>query len=229
MALYLASWLMLTLAGGVAAPDAQAPPTSPPAPEAPPAPPAAPGPPAEEPSAAADMVPTENMIRRIDLGLSGPESDTNSSRFREYRELPSGPVVPYLRLAGGTNHRYDIAAANLLQEDARYRVYVEPGPLELDATYVRIPHRFGNEARSLLERTGPGTFNVEDTLQQSFQNSNQMAHSSATSASGSCRSISRSSCSRGSVSVTSSARCRWWERSDACCSAASRTSTLVGK
>jgi MtrB/PioB family decaheme-associated outer membrane protein len=160
---------MLTLAAG--APEAQAPPTSPPAQEPAPAPPAAPGPPAAEPPTLAAGVPTEFPVRRLDLGLLGPETDTNSSRFREYRAIPSGPVIPFFRLAGGTTHLYDVSAENALQEDARYRVYVEPGPFGLDVSFVKIPHRFGNEARSLLERTGPGTYSIEDTLQQSFQSS----------------------------------------------------------
>jgi MtrB/PioB family decaheme-associated outer membrane protein len=166
MGSFLASWLTLTLAWG--APDPQAPPTSPPAQEPAPAPIAAPAVP-EVAAPAAAAAPTEHAVRRVDLGVQGPEADTNSSRFREYRAIPSGPVLPYLRLAGGTSHLYDLSAQNALQEDARYRVYVEPGPFALDASYVRIPHRFGNEARSLLERTGPGTYLIEDTLQQSFQ------------------------------------------------------------
>ncbi|HET8645137.1 MAG TPA: MtrB/PioB family outer membrane beta-barrel protein, partial [Vicinamibacteria bacterium] len=162
---FIASWLMLTLAG--AAPAPQAPPQNPPAEEPAPAPPGAPGPPATEPPAA-DM-PTEAAVRRIDLGLLGPETDTNSSRFREYRAIPSGPVIPFFRLAGGTTHRYDVSAENALQDDARYRVQVEPGPFWLEASFVKIPHRFGNEARSLLERTGPATYAIEDAVQRSFQ------------------------------------------------------------
>ncbi len=161
---FLASWLMLTLAATAEPP---APPQNPPAVEPAPALPGAPGPPATEPPSSEATTPF--AVRRIDLGLLGPETDTNSSRFHEYRALPSGPVVPFIRLAGGTTHRYDVSAENALQEDARYRVFVDPGPFRLDASFVKIPHHFGNEARSLLERTGPGTFAVEDTIQQSFQ------------------------------------------------------------
>lgn len=170
MAPMLASWLLFTLTA--AAPDAQAPPQNPPAQEPAPAPPGAPGPPATEPpqaEAAAAEAPAEHAVRRIDFGVLGPETDTNSSRFREYRAIPSGPVIPFFRLAGGTDHPYDVSAENALQTDARYRIHVEPGPFWLDGTYLRIPHRFGNAARSLLERTGPGTFEIEDALQQSFQ------------------------------------------------------------
>src|SRR4029079_11655968 len=130
------------------APGAQAPPQNPPAEEPAPAPPAAPGSPAAEtPQAAASAAaeaPPEYAVRRIDLGLLGPETDTNSSRFREYRAIPSGPVVPFVRLAGGTTHRYDVSAENALQDDARYRVFVDPGPFRFDASFVKIPHRFGN-------------------------------------------------------------------------------------
>ena len=164
----LTSWLFLALTAG-APTEPQAPPQNAPAEEPAPAPQAAPGTPAV--AAPAAEAPGENAVRRIDIGLLGPETDTNSSRFREYRAIPSGPVVPYFRLAGGTEHRYDVSAENALQEDARYRVIVEPGPFRIDSSFVKIPHRFGNEAHSLLERTGPGTFAVEDTIQQSFQGS----------------------------------------------------------
>jgi MtrB/PioB family decaheme-associated outer membrane protein len=161
----VATWVFLAVTAGPAAP--QAPAQNPPAEEPAPAPPVAPGAPAVE--APAPEAQEEVTVRRIDIGLLGPETDTNSSRFREYRAIPSGPVVPFFRLAGGTEHRYDVSAENALQEDARYRVMVEPGPFRVESSFVKIPHRFGNEARSLLERTGPGTYVVEDTIQRSLQ------------------------------------------------------------
>ena len=66
------------------------------------------------------MLPTGFQIRRLDFGLAGVENDTNSSKFREYRDLPGGIWLPFLRFSGDQKFRYDVAAWNALQDDARY-------------------------------------------------------------------------------------------------------------
>lgn len=107
--------------------------------------------------------------REIEFGLLGPESDTNSSRFLEYRDLPSGFVLPTLRFAGNGPFWYDVIAEDVLQEDARYWARLEPGPIGLVFEYGKIPHRFGNDARTLLERAGSGAYVISNTLQSTFQ------------------------------------------------------------
>jgi MtrB/PioB family decaheme-associated outer membrane protein len=115
------------------------------------------------------ILPSGFRIRRLDFGVSGAETDVNSSKFREYRSVPTGAVLPFLRFAGEERFRYDVAAWNVLQDDAQYFARAEPGPLTIDASFVKIPHAFGNDARSLLEDTGRGTLSLSDTLQQTFQ------------------------------------------------------------
>ena len=73
---------------------------------------------AEETDAPAGPEPFK--IRRIEFGVQGVETDTSSSRFREYRALPSGFVLPALHFAGNDSFRYDVRAENTLQSDARY-------------------------------------------------------------------------------------------------------------
>lgn len=136
--------------------DAAAPPSAKPSP----APAASPAP--------AEMGPAFSL-RRIDFGLQGVETDTNSSRFREYRDVPTGIFVPYVRFAGDERFPYDVAAENLLQNDARYHVLLRPGTFTIRADFIKIPHRFGNSGVTLLEDTGPGTLTISPTLQRTLQ------------------------------------------------------------
>ena len=78
----------------------------------------------------------------------------NSSKFREYRAVPAAWCLPFLRFAGDEKVRYDVAAWNVLQDDARYLVRAGPARSGSTPQFVKIPHRFGNDARSLLEDTG---------------------------------------------------------------------------
>jgi MtrB/PioB family decaheme-associated outer membrane protein len=117
-------------------------------------------------------LPSGFQIRRLDFGLAGVENDTNSSKFREYRDVPGGVWLPFVRFAG-EKFRYDLSAWNVLQDDARYFARVEPGAFSIEASFVKIPHQFGNQARSLLEENARGVLAMSDTLQQTFQRSNE--------------------------------------------------------
>lgn len=128
----------------------------------------APQPPASPAPAASEMGPAFSL-RRIDFGVEGVESDTNSSRLREYRAVPTGIFLPFVRFAGDQRFRYDVAAENVLQTDARYRALLEPGSVAIRAEFVKIPHRFGNRAHTLLEDTGPGVLSISPTLRQTLQ------------------------------------------------------------
>jgi MtrB/PioB family decaheme-associated outer membrane protein len=132
--------------------------------------PASPAPAAEEPAppAVSDMGPAFSL-RRIDFGVQGVQTDTDSSRFREYRDVPTGLFIPFARFAGGETFRYDVTAENVRQSDARYRVRAERGSFGIRAEFVKIPHRFGNSGVTLLEDTGPGVLSISPTLRQTIQ------------------------------------------------------------
>src|SRR5687768_3112980 len=108
-------------------------------------------------------------IREIELGVQGPETDTSSSRFREYRAVPSGFILPSLRFAGNEGFRYDVQVESALQADARYRVELEPGAFGIAFDFQRIPHRFGNDGRTLHEERPRSVFVMSDTLQRANQ------------------------------------------------------------
>lgn len=107
---------------------------------------------------------------QVDFGLQNADADTLSSRFREYRDLPSGVFMPYARLFGDTGKlRYDLRGRNVLQDDASYRLLLAPESFRLTVDYDRIPHRFGNDGRTLFHEVAPGQFLISDTIQQAHQ------------------------------------------------------------
>lgn len=113
----------------------------------------------------------EFALRQVDFGLQSADADTLSSRFREYRDLPSGVLLPDARFAGHTGKlRYDLRVRNALRQDASYRLLLAPESFRLTADYDRVPHRFGNNGRTLFHEVTPGQFLISDTIQQSFQN-----------------------------------------------------------
>jgi len=113
--------------------------------------------------------PSTFTLGRIDLGVQQADPDTDSSKFEEYRDVPNGVVIPFFQLLGEGKWRYNLVAENALRSDGRYRLFVETEPVRVKLDYNRIPHRFGNNARTLLEETGPGVLEISDTLQRAHQ------------------------------------------------------------
>lgn len=113
--------------------------------------------------------PSTFTLGRIDFGVQQVDLDTDSSKFEEYRDVPSGVVIPYLRLFGDGAWKFNLVAENVLRQDGRYRLFVERDPVRIKIDYNRIPHRFGNDGRTLLEETRPGLLEMSDTLQRAHQ------------------------------------------------------------
>ncbi|MEO8349207.1 MAG: MtrB/PioB family outer membrane beta-barrel protein, partial [Acidobacteriota bacterium] len=108
-------------------------------------------------------------LGRIDLGVQTTDVDSDSSKFREYRELPNGPVLTFLRLFGEQKVRYDVIVENGFENDARYRVFADVGPIRIAGDYNLIPHRFGNDGHTLLHETSRGVLVIDDTIQRANQ------------------------------------------------------------
>ena len=109
---------------------------------------------------------------RIDFGAQRLTLDTRSSRFDEYRDVPDGALLSFFGLSSFTDKgRYVITGEDVGQRDVRYTIEAERGDFGINVVYDQIPHRFGNDARTLLERTSRGRFEISDTLQRSFQTS----------------------------------------------------------
>jgi len=106
----------------------------------------------------------------FNLGVNQTDSDTLSSKFLEYRDIPSGAVAPYFRFLGQKgSFRYDFSGGSVQQKDQRYRLRLGNETLRVEGVYDKIPHRFGNGGRTLLEETQEGVWQLSDTFQNTFQ------------------------------------------------------------
>jgi MtrB/PioB family decaheme-associated outer membrane protein len=138
-------------------------------PAEPPAAPALPGWPESQIFAGFKPGPTQF---RIDFGAQRLSIDTESSKFDEYRDVPDGAPLSFFGLSSVADQgRYVITGEDVGQRDVRYTIEAERGDFGINVVYDQIPHRFGNDARTLLQQTSRGRFEVSDTLQRSFQTS----------------------------------------------------------
>lgn len=109
---------------------------------------------------------------RIDFGAQWLALDTESSKFDEYRDVPDGVLLSSFGLSSITDKgRYVVTGEDVGQRDVRYTLNAERGDFGIDVVYDQIPHRFGNQARTLLGQTSRGRLEISDTLQRSFQTS----------------------------------------------------------
>ena len=107
----------------------------------------------------------------VTLGALQRDSDTDSSKFLEYRDIPQGGVVPYLRFEGKKGAlRWDLRAADVTQKDQRYFLRLGNERLVLRGDYTGIPHNFGNGGKSLLAPVGENEWRLSDSVQQAYQN-----------------------------------------------------------
>jgi MtrB/PioB family decaheme-associated outer membrane protein len=122
--------------------------------------------------AAAQEPATETFqFGEIHLGVAQTDSNTLSSKFLEYREIPDGVVLPFFRLKGERNGlRYEAFGGNVQQSDQFYGLRLGKESFSVEGSYNRIPHNFGNAGHTLLQQTGEGVWVLSDTLQRSFQN-----------------------------------------------------------
>jgi MtrB/PioB family decaheme-associated outer membrane protein len=109
-------------------------------------------------------------LGQIDFGAQLTDTDTNSSKFREYRDVRNGVVFPYFRLFGQNSEmRFDLSAENIGQGDGRYRLMTELEPVRVKVDYNLIKHRFGNDARTLLHEAAQDRLVIDDTIQRANQ------------------------------------------------------------
>lgn len=110
----------------------------------------------------------------LQFGVRGSDIDTNSAKAEEYRDNDAGFVIPKLRLYGTSadgNRTFTLRGDKILRDDGRYQLeYGLAGKYSFFLDYNKIKHQFGNDAALLWNRTGPGRYEISDTLQGALQN-----------------------------------------------------------
>jgi len=111
------------------------------------------------------------IVDSIDFELLETDVDTDSAKFQEYRDLKTGFNLTNLRIRGaGTNRTLFLRADNVRRDDARYGLdYAVSGKYSLSVDSNKIPHRFGNRGTILWNRTGPGSWEIADPVQEQLQ------------------------------------------------------------
>ncbi len=129
---------------------------------------------ASVPAFAADQEPAFSLsLDPVILeGLSN-DTDGDDAKFEEYRDLGNGFRIPYLHLLGESkdgNRTLDFTVRNGGRDDARYTLdYGVAGSWSLLLDYNKIQHRFGDDAHTLYTRTGPGVYEISDTVQRAVE------------------------------------------------------------
>jgi MtrB/PioB family decaheme-associated outer membrane protein len=106
------------------------------------------------------------------IGALKTDVDTGSAKFEEYRDLDSGFVSALgLHGEGGGDRTFDFTATQAGRDDARYTLdYGRTGRYGILFDYNKIPHRFGNGARTLWTQTRPGVYEIANPVQMQLQN-----------------------------------------------------------
>ncbi len=105
---------------------------------------------------------------QLTVGLLGA-SDVDSSKFREYRDVPEGFYVPCFNLFSTSSKiDFNLFGYNVRQTDQRYNGWFNTSAFDLSFDYNQIPHNMGNGAHTIMAETSEGVWAMSDTLQQAL-------------------------------------------------------------
>ncbi len=119
-------------------------------------------------TAAAQNAPTTTG-GQVTIGARGME-DVLSSKFTEYRELPTGVSIPYVNLFA-TNKTFDfnLTGYNVQQSDQRFLGSLKALGMGLKFDYNQTPHNMGNDGRSIFNESAPGVWTMSASQRQALQ------------------------------------------------------------
>ena len=104
------------------------------------------------------------------LALEGYTVDTSSSKFEEYIDRNRGVGGGHFRLFNVKGSNLFLATGrNVLQEDRRINVLADTSKVRIDAFYDSIPHRLGNNAKSILTPVSSTAWGLSDLAQRAIQ------------------------------------------------------------
>jgi Putative outer membrane beta-barrel porin, MtrB/PioB len=104
------------------------------------------------------------------IGLLQRDSDTISSKFLEYRDIPQGAVAPLFTFDGKKgDFRYSFLGRDITQKDQLYFLNLSTGAIRIEGNWVGIPHNFGNGGKTILNPVGETDWRISDTTQAAYQ------------------------------------------------------------
>lgn len=110
------------------------------------------------------------FTNKVSAALQGFDVDTNSSKFEEYRDVPEGIAGPDFRIFNRSDSVRILATGERIgEDDRRFDLSVEHRAIAVEAFFDQIPHRLGNDAKSVLTRTANDAWTINDLAQQSLQ------------------------------------------------------------
>jgi len=116
---------------------------------------------------------------QISVGVLGAP-DVDSSKFKEYREVPKGVSVPCFSLFSKTDKvDFKLFGYNVSQSDQRYNGWFKANAFDLIFDYNQTPHNMGNGARTIEAELAEGVWGMSDALQQSLGTANNAAPTAA--------------------------------------------------
>jgi hypothetical protein len=96
-------------------------------------------------------------------------SNVDSSKFREYRDVPEGFYVPCFNLFSTSSKvDFNLFGTNVRQTDQRYNGWFNTSAFDLSFDYNQTPHNMGNDAHTIMAELSQGVWGMSDTLQQTL-------------------------------------------------------------
>ncbi|MEE8399614.1 MAG: MtrB/PioB family decaheme-associated outer membrane protein, partial [Desulfobacterales bacterium] len=109
----------------------------------------------------------------VELGGRLQDGSQDSSKYTEYREVPSGLFVDSIYLGvENSEHTYffNLWGSHVAQEDQNLLVqFGLRGKYKIEFEWDEIPHNFTNTARSLFNETGKGVFEIPASVRSTLE------------------------------------------------------------
>ena len=110
----------------------------------------------------------------VEVGFRQLGGNRDSSKFEEYRDIPSGVFVRYFRFSADDLFRKNFfihfQTRESLEKDQTYLLDLGvPGKYQFEFRWDQTPHLFTTSAQSLFLQSSPGVFTIADPVQAILQ------------------------------------------------------------
>lgn len=129
---------------------------------------------AQQSSQGSEIPPTITVSSKapgeVTLGIRATDVTGDEARYQRYRDLRDGPILDRLRWRRQTaNAIVTLGADHVGYRDQRFFATIDTGRLRVTGLWDQIPLFFSGDTRSLYTRTGPGTLEIDDSIQTAAQ------------------------------------------------------------